>query len=364
MSRKLRVVQFGTGFVGHFAMRAIIEHPQMELVGCWVHSDEKVGVDAGDIAGTGKTGVLATQDIEQLLDLNADCLCSGAGGDGREAWIAGVHSRFLKAGVSIVSSSIVGMVDPEAHPDRALYDKLNQAALEGHASYFTSGIEPGFMSDTLPLALTGISQHWNSIRVREILDYSTYLPNESEKIMGDVLGFGKPMDYRPVLFEPGRLTYIWGGPVTLMARELGVKLDEVREIWEPWPAASTFHVDGLGSIEEGTCEAFHFEVQGIVGGEPTIVVEHFTRLRPESAPHWEQGAFGQGYYIQIDGDPGLKLHVACTGPDGDHHSGGILATGTRLVNAIPHVCEARSGLISILDLPTLTGRHLHRAPHG
>ncbi|MBT8352653.1 MAG: hypothetical protein KJO26_15650, partial [Deltaproteobacteria bacterium] len=83
MSKKLRVIQFGTGFVGHFALRAIIEHPDMELVGCWVYSDDKVGVDAGDIAGTEKTGILTTNDIDALLTRNADCLCSGAGGDGR-----------------------------------------------------------------------------------------------------------------------------------------------------------------------------------------------------------------------------------------------------------------------------------------
>ncbi|MBW1828327.1 MAG: diacylglycerol kinase [Deltaproteobacteria bacterium] len=360
MSKKLRVIQFGTGFVGHFALRAIIEHPDMELVGCWVYSDDKVGVDAGDIAGTEKTGIITTSDIDALLALNADCLCSGAGGDGREQWMADAHCRFLEAGVNIVSSSIVGMVDPDAHPDKALHDQIESAALKGGVSYFTSGIEPGFMSDTLPLTLTGVSQYWKTIRTQEILDYSTYIPNEADKIMGDILGFGRSMDYEPILFSPGRLTYIWGGPVTLTARGLGVELDEVREVVERWPASESFEVEGLGTIEKGTCEAFHFEVQGIVDGEPVIVLEHFTRLRSESAPEWEQGEFGQGYYIHVEGDPDLKLHIACTGADGDHHSGGILATGTRLVNAIPSVCSAKSGLISTLDLPLLVGHNLRK----
>ncbi len=98
MGRKYRVIQFGTGFVGHFALRAIIEHPDMELVGCWVHSDEKVGLDAGEIAGSAKTGILATSDIDALLALDADCLCSAAGGDGREEWMAAVHARFMERG--------------------------------------------------------------------------------------------------------------------------------------------------------------------------------------------------------------------------------------------------------------------------
>src|SRR5262249_20950885 len=138
-----------------------------------------------------------------------------AGGDGREAWMADAHCRFLEAGSNVVSSSIVGMVDPRAHPDRALAARLDRAAKRGGVSYFTSGIEPGFMSDVLPLALSGISQHWSRIRVREILDYSTYIPTEVEKLLGDVLGFGRAMAYEPLLFAPGRLTYVWGGPVSL-----------------------------------------------------------------------------------------------------------------------------------------------------
>lgn len=358
--KKIRVVQFGTGFVGHFALRAIIEHPDLELVGVWVHNPEKVGKDAGDIAGTAKTGILATHDLDALIALQPDCVCSAAGGDGREAWMAEVHSRILRAGINVVSSSIPGLVDPHAFPDRALVRLIDTAAREAGVSYYTSGVEPGFMSDTLPLALTGISQHWTSIRAREILDYSTYVPNEVEKIMGDMLGFGRSLDYEPLIFRPGCLTYIWGAAVTLLARGLGVDLDEVREqVWRH-PAASSYEVSGLGRIEEGTAEAFHFELQGMVNGREVVVLEHITRLRPDAAPQWEQGESGQGYYVHVTGDPNLKCHVACTGPDGDFHSGGILATGTRLVNAIPAVCDARAGLLSALDLPLVTGRGLLR----
>jgi len=275
----IRVVQFGTGFVGHFALRAIIEHPDLELVGVWVHSDEKVGLDAGEIAGTPATGIRATQDLDSLLALAPDCICSAAGGDGREEWMTEAHARMLEAGINVVSSSIVGMVDPASHPDRVLSERLNAAGRKGGVSYFTSGIEPGFMSDTLPLTLSGISQHWQSIRVREILDYSTYIPSEAEKIMGDILGFGRPMDEQPILFTPGRLTYVWGGPVTLVARGLGVELDEVREVTERYPASERFEVDGLGTIEAGTAEALRFELQGMIDGRAAIVLEHITRLR-------------------------------------------------------------------------------------
>ena len=357
---KYRVAQFGTGFVGHFALRAIIEHPDFDLVGVWVHSKAKVGQDAGDIAGTLRTGILCTDSIDAILDLKPDCVCSAAGGDGREQWMADAHCRFLEAGINVVSSSIVGMVDPQAHPDRALLHQLEDAAIRGGASYFTSGIEPGFMSDVVPLTLTGASQYWRSVRVQEILDYSTYIPNEVEKLMGDVLGFGRPLDQTPILFHPGRLTYVWGGPVTLMAKGLGVRLDKVVErVWRH-PAAQTYDVPRFGTVRQGTADAFRFEVVGVVDGREAIVVEHVTRLRPDTAPHWPAGSAGPGYYIQVDGDPKMNCHISCVGPDGDHHSGGILLTGTRIVNAIPAVCAARPGMLSALDLPLITGKRLYR----
>jgi hypothetical protein len=360
-ARKLRVVQFGTGFVGHFALRAILEHPELELVGVWVHGEAKEGKDAGELAGAQRrAGIRAPRSLVEVLALGADCICSAAGGDGREQWMADAHCRFLEAGSNVVSSSIVGMVDPQAHPDRALALRLDRAARKGGASYFTSGIEPGFMSDTLPLALSGISQYWRSIRVQEILDYSTYIPNEVEKLLGDVLGFGRPMDYEPILFAPGRLGYVWGGPVSLVARGLGVKLDSIREqVWRH-PAQVTYEVPRFGTVRAGSADAFRFELQGLVDGRPAIVLEHVTRLRPDTAPQWPSGEHGPGYYVEVDGDPRIRCHVSCVGPDGDHHSGGILATGTRIVNAIPAVCAAAPGVLSALELPPLLGRGLYR----
>lgn len=364
MAKKYRVVQFGTGFVGHLALRAIIAHPDLELVGVWVHGQDKVGMDAGTLAGLDhKTGIKATNDIDAIIALKPDCISSGAGADGREDWMANAHSRFLAAGINMVSSSISGLVNPDAHVDRAMISMMNAAAMQGGASYFSSGIEPGFMSDTLPLTLSGISQNWKSIRVQEILDYSTWIPNEVEKLMGDVLGFGRPMDYVPLLFQPGHLTYVWGGPITLMARALGVTLDEVREkVWRH-PANESFEVKGFQTIEKGTAEAFRFELQGIVDGREAIVLEHVTRLRPGTAMQWDSGRQGDGYYVYIEGDPRMTLHMTVTGPDGDHHTGGILATATRLVNAIPLVCDAKAGLITPLDMPMIIGRGLYH-PHA
>src|SRR3990172_165313 len=71
-TRPYRVVQWATGNIGTRALRTVIEHPNMELVGLYVHSESKVGRDAGEIAGVGRIGVTATNDIDQVIALRPD----------------------------------------------------------------------------------------------------------------------------------------------------------------------------------------------------------------------------------------------------------------------------------------------------
>jgi 4-hydroxy-tetrahydrodipicolinate reductase len=357
-----KVIQWATGFVGHFALRAVIEHPDLELVGVWVHSPDKVGKDAGDLCGLGRTGIQATNDIDALLALDADCVCSAASGDEREAATVDLMCRMLESGKNIVSTSVVGLVYPPSFPDQRLVQKLEAACRTSGKSVFTSGIEPGFASDTLPLVISGLCQYWTSIRVMEILDYATYCPASkavAQQILYDRMGFGMPMDYVPNLFKPGVLTYVWGGPVHAIAAGLGVTLDAIQEVYERRPAPDDFEIQA-GPIRKGTAAALRFAVQGIIAGRPAIVLEHITRLRPDLAPDWPQGSNGPGYYVMIEGDPKMTCHFDQQNATGDHVAGGILATATRVVNAIPAVCQAPPGLLTALDLPLVTGRHLMR----
>lgn len=359
--KKHRVIVFGTGFVGHFALRAIIENPQFELAGVWVHNPEKVGRDAGDIAGTARTSIRATNDIDALIDAGADCLCSAAAGNRREDWITDVQCRFLAAGVNVVSSSIAGMNYPPAYARQDLVHRIEDAAQKGGASFLSSGMDPGYSSD-LALNLSQMSRYWTQIRIQEIYDYSKYTPNEAEFVLGVALGFGRPMDYPAPAFQPGVLSSVWGGAcLTLIADALGVKLDEICEVHARHAAEQSFEVPRLGRIEKGTQEAIRFEIQGIVNGDVAIVVEHVTRLREGSAPQWPTGELGEGYYVRIEGDPVIKGHASFTGPKGDHQYGAILGTAMKLVNSIPAVCAARPGALSSpVDLPPMMGRGLYR----
>src|SRR3954452_10467701 len=109
-----KVVQWSTGNVGMLALRTIIEHPDLELVGLLVHSDSKAGQDAGTLCGTGPTGVIATQDPDQVLGLGADVVCYTATGDLRPHEAVTDMCRILESGANVVSTSVVSLIYPPA----------------------------------------------------------------------------------------------------------------------------------------------------------------------------------------------------------------------------------------------------------
>jgi 4-hydroxy-tetrahydrodipicolinate reductase len=351
-----RVVQWSTGNVGVHALRGIIDHPDLELAGVWVHSPAKVGADAGDLCGRPPTGVRATSDVDALLALGADCVSYTATADLRPHEAVVDLCRILESGANVVSTSIVPLVWPAAF-DKAQTAKLEAACQAGGTSMFTSGVDPGFANDLLPLLLTGVCSRIDSVRVQEILDYATY---DQPTVLFETMGFGQALDAEPLLLLPGVLSYAWGGTIGILAAGLGVEVDEIREWHERRPAPETFTVPS-GTIQKDTTAALRFEVQGIVGGEPRIVVEHVTRMREDLEPDWPSG-HGQGFYrVIITGSPSITVDLVAEDDDGDHNGGNLVITVMRCLNAIPAVCAAPPGLVSTLDLPLVTGRGLLRA---
>jgi hypothetical protein len=350
-----RVVQWSAGNVGRLALRAIIEHPELELVGLLVHSDKKAGRDAGELAGTDPVGVRATTDADMVLALGADCVSYMATGDLRPDEAVADICRILESGTNVVSTSVVALVFPPSAP-RRYTEPLEAACERGGTSCFTSGIDPGFANDLIPLMLSGFSKRVDSMRVMEILNYDTY---DQPEVLFETMGFGTPLEHTPLLLAPGVLTLAWGGALHAMAAGLGVEFDDIRETHEKWAAIETFTVPS-GTIEQGTMAGLRFEVQGIVGGEPRIVVEHVTRMHDAAAPGWPQPS-GQGSYrVLLEGDPEIKVELEFVGEGGDHNAGGLLMTAMRVLNAIPAVCDAPPGLLSPLDLPLVTGVGLMR----
>ena len=349
-----RVVAWSTGNVGRHAIAGIDARPDLELIGLWVSNPDKVGQDAGRLAGLDRDlGVLATDSVDEILALAPDCVVHSAMADHRLFDALGDLERLLRAGINVVSSGPVFLQYPsgDAAP---MAEGVRKAAADGGASLFVNGIDPGFGNDALPLVLTGISERIEQVRCMEICNYATY---DQAMVVFDIMGLGRSMEDVPMLLQPGILTMAWGSVVHQIAAGLGVELDSVEEEYERVPAPEAFDISS-GRVEEGTVAGLRFEVRGMLGGRAVCVLEHVTRLRDDIAPDWPQPAGESCYRVIVTGEPNYTLDLQLLGTDGDHNTAGLKATAMRLVNAIPAVVDAPAGLVTALDLPLVTGRGL------
>src|SRR5690242_12735924 len=155
----MRVVVWSTGGAGANAIDAIRRRPDLELVGVWVHSPDKVGKDAGELAGLAPLGVAATNDAEALIALAPDCVVYAASGPERDAAAVPDYIALLKAGINVVSTSSTSLVYPPSYFAPNWRDDLEAAAKSGGASLYVSGIFPGFASDQLALLMTTQSKN-------------------------------------------------------------------------------------------------------------------------------------------------------------------------------------------------------------
>jgi 4-hydroxy-tetrahydrodipicolinate reductase len=351
--RPLKVIQWGTGNAGRHALRNIIRRPDLELVGVHAHSAAKIGRDAAELCGlTEPTGVTATGDAAALLASDADCVSYMVQGESRISATLDELCAILAAGKNVVNTSLVFLVNPASLDDR-LRGRLAAACEQGQSTLFTSGIDPGWSGDVLPLVLTQMCEHVDSVRVSELMDYGQY---NDPNFTGALFGYGKPLDHKAPLYAPGVITGGWSGMIQMVADALGWTVQEFREEHERLPAPETF-TTAMGTIEKGTTAAVRFEVQGIVNGRPAVVAAHVNRLRADIGPDWPVLSGGRsGYRIEVAGRPSFTMEIEPHLADGDHSEAGIIGTAMRLVNAIPVVCAAPPGLVTPLDLPVFTAR--------
>ncbi|MFB4315232.1 hypothetical protein [Actinomadura sp. 21ATH] len=356
----IRVLHVATGNVGRIALSQLIEDPRFELAGLVVSSPEKVGKDAGELAGLDVvTGVAATGDLDAALAVRPDCTVYCALAETRLFEALDDVRKILAAGSNVVASSPVPLVYPWGLlPDRMI-EPIEDACRAAGVSVFTTGIDPGWANDLLPFAIASTCQRVEQVRCSEIADYATY---DGAPVMFDVMGFGRPVgEDLPMLFQPGILAAAWGVSLRMLARGFGFELDEITEWFEQEPAPEAFDV-AAGHIPAGGVAAVRFTISGIAGGKEVLVVDHTTRLRDDLRPDWPRPAQdGGSYRVEIVGEPSYRVDVCPSSAKGDHNHAAIAAGAGRIVNAIPDVVAAPPGLRTPLDLPFNTARGVFAA---
>jgi hypothetical protein len=360
--RPLRVVAWSTGTVGRHVIAGIDARPDLELIGVWVSSPDKVGKDAGELAALGRElGVAATNDKQALYALQPDAIVHSAMTDDRTFEAVEDLIEFAEYGINVVSSGPVLLTFPAGLGLDTYIERIERAGARTGASVHVNGIDPGFANDVLPLAMTSLSRRIDLVRVSEIADYSTYF---QPVVMREIFGFGKPMDgpdsaRAAILWQPGVLSTAWGPVVRHIAAGLDLELDPVlTEEVELVPAdrdLDTVSVD----VAAGTLGAVRFQVIGTVAGEPRVVLDHVTRLAADQMPQWPTPPEGGGCYrVEVEGEPTMRVDFVHHGEHGDHNDSGMITTAMRLVNSVEAVCTAPGGLVLAKDLPLVTGRGL------
>ncbi len=342
-----QVIQWATGGVGRAAIEGVLSHPELELAGCWVHSDAKDGVDVGELIGREPIGVTATTDIDALLATDADCVIySPVLADNA------VVERILRAGKNMVSP--VGWW----YPQMEQVADLQAACLAANVTLHGTGIHPGGITERFPLMVSALSRAVTHVRAEEFSDIRTY---GAPDVVRDVMLFGK----RPEEARASIMTTVLGHgfkqSVRMVAAEMGFAIEpELRTTHEV--AVATAPIDSpIGVIEPGLVAAQRFRWEGLVGGKPVITAAVNWFMGQEHLdPAWSFGPEGERFEVEITGDPPVRLTFHGLHPDtideGLKRNRGIVATAMHCVNSVPYVCEAEAGIRTYLDLPLIAGR--------
>ena len=346
---KLRVIQWATGGVGKAAIACVVNHPELELAGCWVHSADKNGLDVGDIIGTGALGVTATSSLDELLALDADCVMYSPLVPNDEEVIA-----ILRSGKNVVTP--VGWVYPD--PGNPRHKAVADAALAGGVTLHGSGIHPGGITERFPLMLSGLSSAVTHVRAEEFSDIRSY---NAPDVVRHIMGFGGTPEEAMQGPMASLLEAGFKQSVRMIADHMGFRIEpNIRTIQDVAVAASEIDYAPF-PITTGTVAARRFRWQALVDGEPVITAAVNWLMGEENLePAWNFGGRGERFEVEITGDPTVSLTFKGLQPEtiaeGLVKNPGVVATANHCVNAIPDVCAAEPGIKTYLDLPLFAGR--------
>jgi hypothetical protein len=344
-----RVIQWATGNVGRAAVEGIIAHPELELVGAWVHSPHKAGRDVGELCGLAPIGIRATGDEARVLALDADCvLYSPLLPDTAQV------IRILESGKNVVTP--LGWFYPFASLDIAA---IEAACRRGRTTLHGTGIHPGGITERFPLMLSALSSRIRHVRAEEFSDIRAY---RAEFVVREIMLFGKDPETARTSPMLDLLGNGFGQSINMVAAGLGVAIDPQKvAVHELAVATATIRAPAV-TIAPGTVAAQRFSWHGTRGGEPVVTARvNWLMGERDLDPPWSFGSEGERFEIEVAGEPAVRVTVRGlhpTDPARDvERNPGLAATAMHCVNAIPYVCRAEPGIRTYLDLPLVSGRH-------
>jgi hypothetical protein len=332
-----RVVQWATGNIGARSLKAVLEHPQLTLVGVHVNSPQKEGLDAGELCGLGPTGVLATRGVDKVLAVQPDCVLYMQQGLDLD-----VICTLLESGANVVTTC--GEFHHPGSMDPTTRSRVEAACARGGTSIHSTGISPGFISEAMPIVLTSIQRRLDRLQIEEFADLSS---RNSPEMLFELMGFGK----EAATFDPGRWSHgagAFGPSLRLIGEAVGLPLDSVVSSGEVALATRDLEI-AAGTIPAGRVAAQRMTVAGLRRGKALISFSANWYCSTDIDADWDLR--GGGWRVTVDGDCPLELDIRLAVPLERMAETTPGYTANRAVNAVAVVCQAGPGIRTTVDLP-------------
>ncbi|MCO8251197.1 NAD(P)H-dependent amine dehydrogenase family protein [Comamonas thiooxydans] len=340
MSRKYKVVQWATGSVGRTTLRRIIDHPDLELVGLYTYGSAKAGVDAGTIAKRPPTGVLATNNIEDILALDADIVIHTSRITAPYNEQNADVERLLASGKNVIS--INGFYMPHLHGP-AYAEPLLAAAQKGKATLAGIGVNPGVIAERLALTLSGLMASLEHVECLEMVDCSNV---PSADFLFGVLGFNSDLAKSDIRKGPLAQLYtdLYSETFAYMADAWGTKVKSITPDHRMTLAPQDITIKS-GVIQKGLVAGTEWRWDAVFEDGRTMTHSLLWTIAPELHSDGE----GAHWKITARGRPNIEISLNISDPDPNapHSRPAMDMTAAVLIRAIPDVCNAAPGFYKL-----------------
>jgi hypothetical protein len=328
-----RVIQYGVGAIGMEVTRVLAGRPGVQIVAAVDRAPDLVGQSLSRLAGLdGDLVVTVSADAEAALALPAEVVVHTTG-----SYLEDVAPQLLSivdAGKNVLSTCEELSFPWDRHPE--LSRQIDARAREAGVTVLGTGVNPGFVMDTLALALSAACQWVSRLEVRRIVDVSKRRIQLQRKVGAGIT---------PAEFEQRRATGRFGHvglmeSARLVAHALGWPVNEWQEVLEPVVCVGPREAGEI-RLENGQVAGIHQVVSGRSDGREVILLE-LEMSAGAAQPHDE---------VVIEGRPPIRMVIE-GGVQGDQ------ATAALVANAIPAVVTAPAGLLTMADMPLLYARQV------
>ncbi|WP_395396979.1 dihydrodipicolinate reductase [Novosphingobium sp. BL-8A] len=336
-ANSLRIVQWATGTVGSAAMRAVIGHPDLELVGVKVYSPAKEGMDAGELCGMAETGVKAVRDIASILALKPDCVLYMP-----EQTDYDDVCGLLENGINIATTR-AEFFHPASMP-ADIRERIEAACHKGGSSLHSSGSSPGFITEALPVVLLSLARRLDLLRIDE---FANCIDGCSEEMLLGIMGFGEsPEAFADRQFH--ERDEVFNHSLRALADALGVTIDRFEVSSEVAVARQPTRLHRT-TIPAGSVAAQRMVTTGLRNGQPVMQFRCNWFVTPDLEPAWDLRP--DGWRVTVEGDTPLDISIGFPIPVSERQATLPNLTAHRPVNAIPYICAAPPGILTTADLP-------------